>query len=263
MNRVFKRWSLSTAVMAATLAVSGAAMAQDEEGGGGGGMTLPQQAAAAPGDSDHGAMVGRLGVGFLGRRDMLIASDESGGQATTAAPVIGIRYWLDELLGLDAGIGLSLTGGSTTVEAGGQSVEADKAGVTTFIIHGGVPLSLAADKHFSFQVVPELNVGFASSTVSPPPPPGGGQAGPDLELSGFHVDVGVRAGAEIHFGFIDIPQLALQGSVGLRFDIDNTKGTLKSSPQTSAEDSSTRFATNVGSNPWAIFTNSVAALYYF
>ncbi len=270
MARHLVQTALTVATVATTMAFSTAALAQDDDEGG---MKLPQQAAAAPGDSDHAQMIGRLGVGFLGRRSMVIATDQAGGRTLTegnglppgsqvGAPVVGIRYWLDDMLGIDAGLGLAITGGATTAEAGGQSVETDKAGVTAFIIHGGVPLSLASAKHFSFQVVPELNVGFASSTVKGVAPPGGA-APPDLELTGFHLDVGARAGAEIHFGFIGIPELALQGSIGLRFDMDKSKGTLKSSPETSFEHSDTRIGTTVGSNPWGIFTNSVAALYYF
>jgi hypothetical protein len=120
-----------------------------------------------------------------------------------------------------------------------------------FMLHGGVPLSLASAGHFSFQIVPEMNVGLASQSPDDT----------DTSLSGFHFDVGARAGAEIHFGFIGVPQLSLQGSVGVRMNVDSTKY----SPEMGDDVSTSHFSwsTTVGDNPWNIFTSNVAALYYF
>jgi hypothetical protein len=130
-------------------------------------------------------------------------------------------------------------------------------------LHAGVPLSLASDGHFSFQIVPELNVGFASRSQSLPT---GAGTSFDQDMSGFHLDVGLRAGAEIHFGFIDIPQLSLQGSIGVRYAMDNTTSTVTWPPvqgEGTFERSTSAFGTTVGDNPWNIFTSNVAALYYF
>ncbi len=207
------------------------------------GMALPgaaPQAAAVAGSSDHDAVVGRLAVGYLGRNSMAI----QGGNVPV--PVIGVRYWLSDMLGIDAGVGFGFGSGST--ETAGVSV--DGPSVHAFMIHGGVPLSLASAGHFSFQIVPELNLGFAGTSQSTP-------AG-DVTNSGFHLDVGARAGAEIHFGFIDVPQLSLQGGVGLRMNIDST-----SSDPANNGTSNFSIGTNVGDNPWNIFTSNVAALYYF
>ena len=95
----------------------------------------------------------------------------------------------DPSLGIDAGLGFVSQGGTTTVDNGNQSTDTDDTGVTGFLLHAGVPLNLADDGHFSFQVVPELNVGFANATQSQ----GAGQ--PDIKLSGFGLDIGARAGA--------------------------------------------------------------------
>jgi hypothetical protein len=188
--------------------------------------------------------VGRLAVGYLGRTGVTV---QGGLIAPTLvqAPVIGVRYWLSDMLGIDAGLGFAINSGST--ETAGTSV--DNPSARAFILHGGVPISLASAGHFSFQVVPELNVGFAgaSSTVM----------GTDVSVSGFHLDVGARAGAEIHFGFIGVPQLALQGGVGLRMNVDSTG----SDPANNGT-SNFSIGTNVGDNPWNIFTSNVAALYY-
>jgi hypothetical protein len=115
---------------------------------------------------------------------------------------------------------------------------------------------LAASGPFSFQLTPEGNVGFASTSVSDPV---------DASAGGFHLDVGMRAGAEIHFGFIDIPQLSLQASIGAGMILESTNSTT----ETPAGDnefttSSLRFATSVQNSPWYIFTSqAITAFYYF
>jgi hypothetical protein len=215
------------------------------------GMALPgaaPQAAAVAGSSDHDSVVGRLAVGYLGRNGVAIAALPGAGPTVIPTPVIGIRYWLSDMLGIDAGIGFGLTSGSVEV----MGMSNDTPSWHSFMIHGGVPLSLASAGHFSFQVVPELNVGFAGASME--------MAGVETSVSGFHLDVGARAGAEIHFGFINVPQLSLQGSVGLRLNMDSTGF------ETDGVDNSTSnmsIGTTVGDNPWNIFTSNVAALYYF
>ena len=109
-------------------------------------------------------------------------------------------------------------------------------------------------QHFSFQVVPELNFGFASNTIE-----GTGGAG-DLLFRGLHFDLGARAGAEIQFGFIDIPQLSLQGGIGLALAYDSTS---YEDDNVTDEWSQISLGTGVGDNPWNIFTANIAALYYF
>lgn len=257
MKRFFFTTSISLAtILAAASAAAQTAAASAEASTSGAtadaGMALPGGDAPA-GASDHQQVVAHLAVGFLGRRSMSIAAPD-GTPTPVGAPVVGVRYWINPMLGIDAGLGLALTSGS--VSSGGTS--ADKIGTTVFMLHAGVPLSLASSQHFSFQVVPELNLGLASATQDLSP-------NPDNELSGFHLDVGARAGAELHFGFIDVPQLSLQGGVGLAFAIDNTSASNAGGgdPATKLEDKTTSFGTTLAGNPWDIFTGNISALYYF
>lgn len=207
------------------------------------GMAAPAPAEAAPGGSDHDQMAGRLAIGYLGKSQASLRGFDD-----TSAPVIGVRYWLDSFMGIDAGLGFVSTGGSTE-DATGTSTDSPSS--LAFILHGGVPLSLASEGHFSFQIVPELNLGIASGTN-----PGA----PDTDVSGFSLDIGARAGSEIHFGFIGIPQLSLQAGIGLFLSLDSTS-TDTAGTETSA--SQTTISTTVNGNPWDIFTSSISALYYF
>ena len=195
------------------------------------GMTLPGATPdPAVGATDHGGVVGRFGVGFMGTRGLALGA----AGATVEAPVIGLRYWLDERMGIDAGLGLRFSGGSDPIPS-----------YNIAIAHFGVPFALAGSKHFSFQVVPEANLGYGTTHA------GGGPTTKD-----FHFDLGARAGAEIQFGFIGIPELALQGGigVGLNYDHFSTAG---------AGSHTLAFGTSVGDTPWQIFTGNIAALYYF
>ena len=214
------------------------------------GMTLPGAAPEPAAEAtDHASVVRRFAIGYMGRREINI--NPSG--ATVNAPIIGVRYWLDPLIGIDAGIGLLFSGGST--KTGDTST--DLQGYTVFMLHGGVPLALAGSKHFSFQVIPELNFGVAGSKTAPAMPGGEGS-----DLSGIHFDIGARAGAEIQFGFIGIPELSLQAGVGLALSYDRSKITPPGGgPATSS--GMTSLGTSVGNNPWNIFTSNIAALYYF
>lgn len=211
------------------------------------GMTLPGATPDPAADAaDHAAVVGHFGIGYMGRRS-IVTDIGAADPVSVDVPVIGARYWLSPLMGIDAGVGMLFSAGSNKV----GNVSADSQGYSVFILHGGVPLALAGSKHFSFQVVPEANIGFSSSQ----------RAANGPKLSGFHLDLGARAGAEIQFGFIGIPELSLQAGVGLALNYDRAKATPPAGDAT--VQSRTSLGTSVGDNPWNIFTGNVAALYYF
>jgi hypothetical protein len=208
--------------------------------------------------SDHDRYVGHLAFGYFGVSQLPIAQPPGGGTApgvtTVNAPVIGVRYWFRERFGIDGGIGVGIaTGSQATVVNGGSSVSVSQPSSFGFAAHVGVPIALARASHYTFEVVPETLIGVTSGSISVPM-----QA--DQALTGLRFDLGARVGAEIHFGFIGIPQLALEGSVGLYYRHQAYKW---SQANNSASVDTNAFATSVQSDPWAIFVNNVSALYYF
>jgi hypothetical protein len=216
-------------------------------------------AAPAPGGSDHDAVVGHLAVGFLGRASIPY------GLATNPelpVPVIGVRYWLDPMLGLDLGAGLYLGGTSTDVKTTppGNTVSASGPKPAAFVIHAGVPLALASARHFTFEIIPEANFGYASVTGD-----AASNAAGITKQTGMHLDLGARAGGEIHFGFMGIPQLSLVGSVGLRFDYDKLGQDAAAAAGATRNQSTSVWAlrTSVYDSPWNIFISNVSAFYYF
>jgi hypothetical protein len=210
-------------------------------------------------DPDHEGVVGHFGVGYLGVSQLPIAAGAPTGAGGTLtrdnvnAPVIGVRYWLNRGLGLDLGVGFGITSGSTQVVAGGTDRSTDSPSRLGFALHGGVPLAFAHGKHYSFTVIPEATMGVTSGSIKV-------AGAPDIDLSGFRFDIGARVGAELYFGFIGIPQLSLQGSVGLFARRESWKF---KQGDTSASVGENTFATSVQSDPWALFVNNVSAFYYF
>jgi hypothetical protein len=198
-----------------------------------------------------------LAVGYLGFSYVPYGYLESLGNdypdaQIARAPVVGVRYWFSPTLGLDAGLGLTTTFGSNSIPNGdGSTTSTDANAPTAFVLHGGLPIAFAAGRHYTFELIPEVNFASAQAAI------------PDGDMSGIHFDLGARVGSEIHFGFIGIPQLALQASVGLRVDMNQTKTEVTTAGVTQkATSSRTVVGTTVYDNPWNIFLGNVSALYY-
>lgn len=250
----------------------------------------PPAATAAAGGTDHDMWVGHLGVGWYGVGDLPLPSGTTalanpgapdspfdltpGNMArTVAAPAVGVRYWINPTIGLDVALGFSMSSGTHHQDArvgvpnpdSTASVDNDLESYTAFLLHGGVPIALGNGQHMSFQITPELNVGIASGKWKPgkaPLPPGAAAPPlpPDVDESGFMLQLGARAGGEIYFGFIGLPQLALDASVGLYFQTVSSK---ISSGNQSDKYSATLISTSNIHDPWDIFRSNIAARYYF
>lgn len=223
------------------------------------------------GATDHSKVVGHLGVGYFGVTAQPIGTGNANAvqRGTVQVPVIGMRYWLTERIGVDGGLGLNFFSSASAVKTGGTEVTVDGPAVMAFALHAGVPIAFATGKHYKFLAVPELNFGYATQTEEAQNVPAGTTAPADISRTGLRFDLGARIGTEIQFGFIGIPELALQASVGLNFrrrvwhaSQDGKAGTSVTQDLSSSQ-GATDFGTTVQSDPWAIFTNNIAAIYYF
>ncbi|MBX3217641.1 MAG: hypothetical protein KF850_36755 [Labilithrix sp.] len=224
------------------------------------------------GITDHEKVVGKFGVMYFGVSQQPIGTGTAAGvgKGTVQTPVVGMRYWLQERMGIDVGLGFNFFSSSRSVEANGQPENnTDGPAVLAFAVHGGLPLAFAYGKHYKFLLVPELNLGYATQTEAAQNVPAGQPTPPDIHRSGLRFDVGARVGTEIQFGFIGIPELALQASVGLNFrrqvwsasrDANAAAGVPNPESSSIGENA---FGTTVQSDPWAIFSNNISAIYYF
>jgi hypothetical protein len=207
------------------------------------------------GRSDHARVAaGHAAVGFMGIS--LVPIGGTGSPAvneTISAPALGLRYWFSELIGLDVGIGLGFFAGN--IDDGVDTIPADNGFAMT--IHGGAPIALFHAEHYVLLVVPEVNIGFSTGTIF------GATQDQDRGRSGFLFQVGARIGGEIHFGFMDIPQLSLQASVGLYFQYGSAGlgGNRAGARDVGANAFS--LETSVQGEPWDIILGLLNALYYF
>ncbi len=215
--------------------------------------------AAPPADDtpDHERVIKKFAIGYLGFNQVPILQTE-----TVSAPIIGARYWLFDRMGIDAGIGFGVKGGSSDqTPATGPKTTTDQATAWAFALHAGVPLTPAWGKHYTLLLIPEINFGYAGRSIKPPAvsPPNT----PNIDQNGARFEIGARAGAEVHFGFIGVPELSLQATIGLGFQNNQVWANNVNGANTSSAAHTYVFTTSVDQAPWAIFTNNISALYYF
>src|SRR5262249_28966955 len=152
---------------------------------------MPAAAAAQnpdDGTPDQERFVGHMGVTYFGISQLPFPSVSTAGGGTPTlgktfvpAPVIGIRYWLGQSLGLDLGVGFGLTSGSSDVTTGGQTTSTDQPSVFGGAVHAGVPIVLGRGKHYAFELIPEATFGFTTATQKAQPS--------DISLSGSRIEL--------------------------------------------------------------------------
>jgi hypothetical protein len=217
-----------------------------------------EQTAPTPTGSDHSRVVGHAAFGYMGITSVPIGGLGSPvANESVPAPALGLRFWLTELIGIDGGIGFGFSGGS--LDTGPTSVPVNSAYAIT--IHVGVPLALFHSEHYVLLVAPEANLGFAFGTLFDPV-----DSDFDRSRSGLVFQLGGRVGGEIHFGFMNIPQLSLQAGIGLYFQYASAGvGAARAGDPVDDPVNSevTSLATTVQGEPWQILVGSLNALYYF
>lgn len=124
----------------------------------------------------------------------------------------------------------------------------------------GAPIALTSSRHMTIELIPQVGyLGLGTSTS-------------DLGVNLYQWDMALRLSAEIHFGFIGIPELALQSGMGVNYSHQVVRSRVRNLlfSATTGEYGSTHqraVATVVGptggKGPWEMFIGNLSALYYF
>jgi hypothetical protein len=223
------------------------------------------------GVTDHSVVVGHLGLRYFGSADMPALSF-AGGMATQggtqALHTVGMRYWLNGSLGLEAGLGIGFSSGSNTrtVQSGGNTTQqsSDNPNFFGLGLQVGLPIMVAEAKHLAIHVDPYLYFRYGTSGITT----GSGTTTTDNTLSAVQFGLGANAVAEMQFGFIGLPQLGLQAQFGfgLAYNSNSFKSVVLSSNDTTTSSASGfGIGTTVGPHYGLdqIISGSISAVWYF
>ena len=184
---------------------------------------------AVSSETDHSQVT--FGVSFFGL-DNLTLMDETADRSAIRLrmPAIGVRYWVSESIGLDIGIGLGIISqqdfNNCPIDMGNCGPELKTGGVDGGFgirLHFGLPVALKTFQHFNVLLTPELGFQYGQATIynaetlmneSPD--------ALDVGISSIALDVGVKIGGELQFGFWGVPNLALQANIGLGLRYQST-----------------------------------------
>ena len=282
------------AAIAVTTSVAGA---QDI-----GGSTGPAPAAGSTGGSitdttgvtDHSQVVGHMGLRYFGTTTMSVLGGAGSGLPTydgtqgnltignpqpvaggMSAPsgsatlhTVGARYWVSNNLALEGGLSIGFASGSTSqtrpATMGTNTVTTDVPNFFGIGLQFGVPIMLAESKHLSINLTPLVGFHFATSAITT----GTDDTAADQSGRSIQLTMGANAAAELQFGFIGVPQLALQAQFGLQ--LRYTSATLESVPRRSQLSTSSTvnnfgLGTTVGPNYSLgdILSGAISVIYYF
>lgn len=209
-------------------------------------------------ETDGEKAVGKWGLAFFGVQSLDFGTF-NGPPNTVDVYTIGVRRWMQpspgstKIWGFDAGLGL-VTGNKTHEDQLAAAPVTYKASALGLSLHFGLPVALARGRHITFLVLPEGNVLYATGGndyTAPLPGPG------RTRWKGYGFDIGARAGFELFFGFLGMPQFALEGTVGLALHYASATAKLNN---LKASDSRWTFGTD---KPLGFVTGNVAAIYYY
>jgi len=211
--------------------------------------------------TDHDKAVGAWGIGLLGTQRLTMLGRPGGaGQFNVGMPVVGVRHWVTERYGFQAGIGLNAAGGTIKDNEPGAH---DDPNPTTIAmgLHAAAPISLYHDKSYNLLILPGLDFAFGDSRLQDDPDAAGDQATVQKSVL---LQASVRAGAEVQFGFIGMPMLSLQGTVGAALGWTNSGIEYTEGGQGRKRNASLwAIGTQNYDEPWDLFVGSIAAVYYF
>jgi hypothetical protein len=167
---------------------------------------------------------------------------------------VGVRRWQQPSPGsvhkwaYDAGVGLVMSNTTHFDPAlGGATYKASALGAS---LHVGIPVALAQGRHVTFLAAPEVDALYATG--------GNDYPGPSrTKWKGAGLGLGAKAGFELFFGFLGMPQFSLQGTFGLALRYTSSTGKLGN---TETKDSTWRFGTD---RPLGFMVGDIAAIYYY
>lgn len=282
------RATLSLLVGAAIAMTTSVAYAQDI-----GGSSAPASGGSSGGSitdtsgpTDHSQVVGRMGLRYFGSTSVPalvraldsmgvpgrdISASASGGTLHT----VGGRYWLNSNLALEGGLAFGFQSGGTTTTttagAGTTTVAADNPNFFGIGVQVGLPIMVAEAKHLSIHFDPYLALHYGHSAITLTP---ANDETRDLSLNAVLFKVGANATAELQFGFLGIPQLGLQATLGVELAygtssfntvVTTTRAGQQPRTETTASASGFSIGTTVGPNYSLaeMITGSISAVYYF
>lgn len=163
-------------------------------------------------------------------------------------PTIDMRWWLGEQrrVGIDVGISYFNTAIYTS--------ERRLAKLRIFYGKLGAPVALTTSQHTTIELIPQISY-MGSGTVVP-----------EREMALYRWDIALRLSAEIHFGFIDLPELSVQSGLGLSV-VRQVLYNRVTDPFIAGPSAQRAVITEVGpyggKGPWEVFIGNLTALYYF
>jgi hypothetical protein len=173
---------------------------------------------------------------------------------------LGARTWFSKRVGAELGLGFNTASGKRADDLEDRKDVADPT-ILGLALHLGLPLSLYDDEHYQFMILPELNLGMALGRTKDDPNTLGDQA---VRQRTRLLGGGLRAGAEVQFGMIGLPMLALTGTVGVRLNYQQSSvEAAENGGVVTRVRSGISASTSSFNDPWDLFMSSIAALYYF
>jgi len=182
------------------------------------------RATVAMGPSDHQEIVGAVGL-EIARTFAIPAAVTS---VVNSVTNVGVRYWFNEKMGLDAGLGLSISHASDGVSATGLG----------FGINAGVPIALGIYKHITTFFEPSADFFLIKANT-------------DVGDPVFSFDVLGSLGFEWQLGWVEASRISLMlrlgAGINLTSDGTNTRIT---------------FATGGGNSIEGLFNTTLAVAFY-
>lgn len=241
--------------------------------GGTSGQEKPVSLAASSLPTDHQVVIGAWGLGYTGSVQVPLPlafpvgrGDQAGmfpndklSLRQVLVPTLGLRKWFSKRRGFDAGLGIALSTGANSAIYEKVESTVNKETIFALSARAGVPIVALDTRHMAFLIVPEAQIAFATSNIAAEFEE---NAPPEAKMRGFSANVGLRAGAEVHFGFMGLPRLSLQAGVGLYATMQWAAATAYNQYLSTYD-----FSVGMGSvgNPWDIFSGfaNLSARYYF